>query len=84
MGRIKGYTLINKPPFKLDCNKIYILPMIRSNSKYPNEVEDLVECTVLHSKDGYRFKSTVEGYDDKLFVDSYVEFLIFTNYITQK
>lgn len=83
MRRIRGYTQTDKQPFILDCDKIYILPMIRSTSKYPNEIEDIIECTVSHYKDGYIFKSILDGYDDKLFVDSYVEFLLFTKYIKE-
>lgn len=66
-----------------DCKAIYKCPMIREDSAYPNEIEDLVEVKLTMKKYGYQVNSVLPGYKPKFFYDLYLDWLLYTKYITK-
>ena len=68
-----------KQLIKFDTFKTYICPMIRSNTKVPNEVSDIVEVTISANKDGYVLRAIKEGYKLKFFYDTYLEWLFYNS-----
>ena len=61
----------------------YQCPMIREDSAYPNEIEDIVEVVLEEERYGYFIKSTKPGYRTKYFYDKYIDWLFYTKYIKE-
>lgn len=66
-----------------DTSKTYACPMIRSDSKYPNEIEDIVEVKLVEDSLGYFVDSIQPGYERKYFYDKYLDYLFHRNYIKE-
>ena len=66
-----------------DTTKTYLCPMIRSNTAYPNEIEDIVEVRLEENSHGYFVYAINPGYDTKYFYDRYLQWLFYTNYIKE-
>lgn len=71
---------------KIDLNAIYQCPMLRTGTKYPNEIEDIIDVKIEIAKVGlgYDIIPLKEGYDKKFFYDYYIEWLFYEKYITNK
>lgn len=65
-----------------DCTLTYRCPMIRKDSCYPNEIEDVVEVKLRADRYGYFVEALKEGYHNKFFYDLYLDWLLYTKYIT--
>ena len=70
---------------KIDLDAVYRCSMVRSDSKYPNEVSDIIDVKIeVHPYGlGYDIVPMVDGYDRKFFYDLYIDFLFYTGYITK-
>ena len=66
-----------------DTTKTYMCPMIREDSVYPNEIEEIVEVKLVEVKNGYDIISLKPGYKSKYFYDKYLDWLFYTNYIKE-
>lgn len=71
---------------KLNLSGRYYCPMIRENTFYPNELEDIVEIefVAIPSLNGYNLIPKKKGYKTKFFYSDYIEWLIYTNYIRKE
>lgn len=70
---------------KLKLSGNYCCPMIREDSFYPNEVEDIIEIDFIARPqlNGYHLIPKVPGYREKFFYSDYIEWLIHTGYIKE-
>lgn len=67
-----------------DTSKTYICPMIKKDSKYPNEVDEPTEVKLEVDKLGYWLIPLSDDYNKKYFYDLYLDWLFYTKYITEK
>lgn len=67
-----------------DTSKTYLCPMIRKDSSYPNEIEDIVEVKLEMDRYGYTVRALSNQYHDKYFYDLFLNWLFYTKYITEK
>ena len=70
---------------KIDLDAVYRCPMVRSNSKYPDEIEHIIDVKIqVHAYGlGYDIVPLVDGYDTKFFYDLYIDFLFYRGYIVK-
>lgn len=70
----------------VDLNAVYRCPMVRTGTKYPNEIEDIIDVKFVPYRFGgaYNIIPLEDGYDTKFFYDLYVDWLLYTKYITLK
>lgn len=68
---------------QIDTNGIYECPMVRKNSYYPNELEDIVQIKFVPYKFGYGYNLIPlnNNYKQKFFYDVYIGWLLYTGYI---
>ena len=52
-----------------DTSKIYICPMIRKDSTYPNEIDEVTEVTLKEDYLGYWLVPLSNDYNKKFFYD---------------
>lgn len=64
-----------------DTSKTYLCPMIRSETVYLNEIEDIIEVKLEKDRYGYFVYAINSGYEVKYFYDKYLEWLFYTGYI---
>lgn len=67
-----------------DTSKVYLCPMIRKDSEYPNEIEDTIEVKLEEARYGYDVIPLVDGYHKKYFYDLFLRWLFHTKYIVEK
>ena len=67
-----------------DTSKTYICPMIRKDSKYPNEIHEPTEVKIEMDRYGYFLRPLSNEYHFKYFYDQYLRWLFYTNYIKEK
>lgn len=71
---------------EIDFDGIYICPMVRKDSTYPNEVSELTEVKIVRypGGGGYNVVPISNDYGQKFFYDNYLAFLLYTKYIYHK
>lgn len=67
-----------------DTSITYMCPMIRKDSKYPNEVDEITEVILKEDYLGYWLIPLNNDYNKKFFYDLYLDWLFYTKYIVVK
>ena len=71
---------------EIDFDAIYMCPMVRKDSKYPDEVVELTEVKIERDfgGGGYNVIALSDDYVRHFFYDNYLAFLLYTKYIYKK
>ena len=71
---------------KIDFDSIYLCPMVRKDSKYPDEVVELAEVKIekYSGGGGYNIVPLSNEYIQAFFYDNYLAFLLYTKHIYKK
>lgn len=71
---------------EIDFDGIYLCPMVRKDSKYPDEVVEVAEVRIERypGGGGYNVIALSDQYVKKFFYDNYLAFLLYTKFIYKK